>query len=211
VGLAYGVFLCLIALWLRLYRLRAQPRPQGKGDQVDLDVLDVPIGQIWSGPSVSDADVGGFGGGGGFSGGGGGSSWGNGPTTVSSGGGSSGGSSGKIGDVGDALDLDDLARWLIPVAIIGAIAFSVVIYIVYLAPVLFAELLLNAGLATGLYKRLMREERHSWLVTAVRSTVIPACVVALLLGVAGIIMQRAYPDAASIGVVAKHLRARIIK
>jgi hypothetical protein len=211
VGLAYVVFLGLVALWLRRYRLHARVRSEGKGAQVDLDVLDVPFDQLWTGGPAPEAEVG-FGGGGGFSGGGAGSSWGGGegPTTFSSVAHvnlSDGASLEGHGDFG-GLDLDEGAIWLVPVAIVGAIVLGGVIYVIYLAPVLLAELLLDAGLAAGLYKRLMREERRSWLATAVRSTIIPVCFVAGLLALAGIIMQTVYPDATSIGIVAKHLQER---
>jgi len=208
VGLAYVVFLGLVALWLRRYRLHAHVRSEGKGAQVDLDVLNVPLDQLWS--AAPDAEPSGFGGGGGFSGGGGGTSWGEGPTTFSSVGHASmpdGASSLGHGDAG-GLDLDEGTIWLVPAAIVGAIVLGGVIYVIYLAPFLFAELLLDAGLAAGLYKRLMREERRSWLVTAVRNTMIPACLVAGALALAGAVMQSIYPDATSIGIVAKHLQER---
>ena len=118
---------------------------------------------------------------------------------MSSGGGSAGG--------GWDLDLDEGAVWLIPIAIIVAIALGVVTYLVYLAPTLFAELLLDAGLAAGLYHRLMRTERRSWLTTAIRNTVVPACFVAALLALAGTIMQAVVPTAVSIGGVVSQLRA----
>ena len=104
------------------------------------------------------------------------------------------------------LDLDDGALWLIPIAIIVAIVLCVVAYVLYLAPTLFAELLLDAGLAAGLYRRLLWVERRPWLLTAVRYTVIPACFVAALLALAGTIAQGVYPDAASVGAVVHHLK-----
>jgi hypothetical protein len=75
VALAYVVFLGLMALWLRRFRLRTRIRPRERGGvDVDLDVFDVPVGQLWSSPTP-EPDLTGFGGGGGFSGGGGGASW----------------------------------------------------------------------------------------------------------------------------------------
>jgi hypothetical protein len=50
-------------------------------------------------------------------------------------------------------------------------------------------------------------ERRRWLVTAIRGTILPACIVAMLLGAAGTVMQLAYPDAVSIGAVVRHLQA----
>ena len=107
---------------------------------------------------------------------------------------------------GWGLDLDEGALWIIPVTLIAAIAFGVVAYVVMLAPTLFAELLLDVGLAAGLYRRLVRTERRSWLTTAVRSTVVPACVAAALLGAAGAFMQSVAPDAVSIGGVVRHMQ-----
>jgi hypothetical protein len=210
VGLAYLVFLGRVALWLRRHRLRTRVRQRERGGvDVDLDVFHVPVGQLWSGSAAPEPDFAGFGGGGGFSGGGGGTSWGDGPASLShftDAGSAHGGSAG--GGIDFGLDLDEGALWLIPVAIIGAVALGVVVYVVYLAPALFAELLLDAGLAAGLYRRLMRTERRPWLRTAVRSTIVPACFVAALLGIAGAIMQGVYPDAVSIGPVVKHLQER---
>ena len=93
------------------------------------------------------------------------------------------------------------------ISIAVAIALGVVTYLVYFAPTLFAELLLDAGLAAGLYHRLLRTERRSWLTTAIRSTVVPACFVAALLALAGTIMQAVAPTAVSIGGVVGHLHA----
>jgi hypothetical protein len=211
VGVGYLAFLGLVRLWLRRFRLRARVTRRERGAHVDLDVLEFPIDQLFtSGPTPEPQFIG-FGHGGGFSGGGGGASWGDGsPTFVSAAGSSapragSGGSAGSGWDLD--LDLDEGALWLIPIAIIVAIALGVVTYIVYLAPTLFAELLLDAGLAAGLYHRLLRTGRRSWLTTAIRSTIIPACFVAALLALAGTIMQDVFPDAVSIGGVVSHLRA----
>jgi hypothetical protein len=204
---AYAVFLGLIRLWVRQYRVTAKATSKKSRYDFDLDLTDVPLDQLFSSAPADSFE--GFGGGGGFSGGGGGSDWGGGPSVSSSavappppasgGGGSSGGG-------GWDLDLDGDSVWLIPIAIIAAIVLCVIAYLTYLAPTLFAEVLLDAGLAAGLYRRLIREERSSWLRTAMRSTVIPACFVAALLALAGTIMQGVYPDAASIGVVVHHLK-----
>jgi hypothetical protein len=116
------------------------------------------------------------------------------------------GGGGSSGGGGWDLDFDGDSLWLIPVAIIAAVVLCVVAYLTYLAPTLFAEVLLDAGLAAGLYRKLIRMEPRSWLRTAVRNTVVPACFVAALLALAGAILQGVYPDAASIGVVVRHLK-----
>lgn len=111
------------------------------------------------------------------------------------------------GSGGWDLDLGGDGIWLVVVAAIAIIAFSILVYVVYIAPALFAELLLDAGLAAGLYRRLASLERRSWLATALRRTAIPAASIAVLLGIGGHIMQAVYPDAVSIGRVVDHVRA----
>jgi hypothetical protein len=209
VGVAYLVFLGLVKLWLRRYRLRTRVTAHQGSTQVDLDVLELPIDQLFSFGTTADPAPFSFGGGGGFSGAGGGTAWGDGPTSFSSPVASvpsSGGGGGGGGGSWD-LDLDEGALWLIPVALILAIVLGVIGYLVYLAPTLFAELLLDAGLAAGLYRRLLRTERRSWLTTAIRTTIVPACFVAALLALAGTIMQAVYPDVMSIGGVVAHLES----
>jgi hypothetical protein len=208
VGVGYLAFLGLVRLWLRRFRLRARVTRRERGAQVDLDVLEFPIDQLFTAGPAPEPQWIGFGHGGGFSGAGGGTSWGDGSPTFASSAVSpapSGGSGVSAGGAWD-LDLDEGALWLIPIAIIVAIALGVVTYLVYLAPTLFAEMLLDAGLAAGLYHRLLRTGHRSWLTTAVRNTVIPACFVAALLALAGTIMQGVYPDAVSIGGIVRHLQ-----
>jgi len=204
-GIGYTVFLGMVWLWLRRYRLTAKPTSKRERGGFDIDIAQLPFDELFS--SAPDAFEG-FGGGGGFSGGGGGSAWSGeslptlhavAPLPRAGGGTVSGGG-------GWDLDLDEGALWLIPIAIIAAIVLCVVAYVLFLAPTLFAELLLDAGLAAGLYRRLLRVERRPWLLTAVRYTVIPACFVAALLALAGTIAQGVYPDAASVGAVVHHLK-----
>jgi hypothetical protein len=201
VGIAYLAFLGLVGLWLRRFRLRARQRRDSGDADVDFDVTDVPFDNLFrSTPAPFE-----FGGGGGYSGAGGGSSWGEAvvvprPAPVMA---------PEPRASGWCVDLDvDEGGIILVLLLIGALALSVVLYVVWTAPVLFAELLLDAGLAAGLYRRLSRIERRRWLFTAVRATLIPACIVALLLGAAGTLMQIRYPDAASIGPVIRHWQAR---
>ena len=202
VGVGYVAFLGLARLWLRRYRLRAR----GRDSHLELEVDELSIGDFFSpepDPYPRAVERGG-----GSSGEGGEASWDDDSASLTltdassapdvGGGGGSGG--------GWGLDLDDGALWIIPVALIVAIAFGVLAYMVMLAPTLFAELLLDVGLAAGLYRRLVRTERRPWLTTAVRSTIIPACFTAALLAAAGAFMQSVAPDAVSIGGVVRHVR-----
>lgn len=210
--LGYGVFLGLVWLWLRRYRLTTRIRQEHNRHHVDLDVTEFPLDQFFT-SSPSPDHFGGFGGGGGSSGAGGGSDWTDASVALNSAAHGSHGASGVSsgGGGGWDLDLDEGALWLIPIAIIAAIVLCVVAYLLYLAPTLFAELLLDAGLAAGLYRKLLHAERRSWLVTAVRSTAIPACFVAALLALAGTIMQGVYPDAVSVGAVVRHLQQSSVR
>lgn len=211
-GIAYAVFLGLVWVWLRRYRLATHISRERDRTRVDLDIAELPFDQFFSSASpVTHFD--GFGGGGGFDGGGGGSDWTDVPTSFNSVTAASHAGAGGSGAGGGGwdLDLDEGALWLVPIAIIAAVVLCVVAYLLYLAPTLFAELLLDAGLATGLYRTLLRAEPRSWLATAVRSTAIPACFVAALLALAGAIMQGVYPDAASVGTVVRHLQASHIE
>jgi len=202
VGLAYLAFLGLIAIWLRRFRLHAKSTSDQKEPSLDFDLVELPVDAMWNVEPRTE-----FGGAGGFSGGGATGSW-----TESAGstaivrGVASRPTTGPARGGGDGwgfdFDFGDGAMWLLLVTIIAALALSVVTYVVYISPGLLAELLLDAGLAAGLYRRLAGIERRSWLSTAIRRTVIPAVLVAGLLAVAGSIMQHVYPDTVSVGGVA---------
>ena len=112
------------------------------------------------------------------------------------------------GDIGsgagiaDIFDLDEIVFLIVAVvAIIGALAAS--LYIVYMAPALFAEVLVDGFVVTCLYRRLKKGEPRHWIYGAVRRTWIPALVTVLLFGLAGYAMQRLAPTANSIGDVCR--------
>lgn len=102
--------------------------------------------------------------------------------------------------LGDAAVVDDPRGWLVVLllAVIAALALSMV-WVIYIAPVLFAELLVDAVLAAGLYWRLRRGTGDRWLGTALRHTAFPFCCAALLVALAGWGMQEHRPDAKSLG------------
>jgi hypothetical protein len=195
---AYAVFLLLLQIWLKLQR------DGWEGD--GLDLLEVPLS---SGGSGGGPGGGGFTGGGGRFGGGGASSSYESPASAvrmplksSGGGGGGGGSSkGSGGGFSFSLDLDD-GGFLVVIAIaaIAVAAFGAAIYLIWSAPILLAEVLVDGLIMTGLYRRLKRtEDPDHWMVGAVRRTWIPALVVVILFSFAGWLLQRAVPDARSIG------------
>ncbi|MBA2733109.1 MAG: hypothetical protein H0U54_09505 [Acidobacteria bacterium] len=149
-----------------------------------------------------------FSGGGGDAGGAGaGGSWGQGLFSSSSpsssgSGGSSSASSGSGG--GGGLDLDE--GFFIIVAIVAiAGALIAILYVVYVAPALLAEILVDGVLVAGLYRKLKGVEQRHWLRAAVRQTILPALIAAMLFSVAGYALQRAAPKAHSIGEVWRYV------
>ena len=73
------------------------------------------------------------------------------------------------------------------------------LFVVWTAPLLFAEILVDALLAAGLYRRLRGLERQHWMVAAVKRTVIPFVLTTVLVAGAGWGMQAYAPEARSIG------------
>lgn len=106
----------------------------------------------------------------------------------------------SLGEAATSAAGDDPRAWLLVplLAVLAALALSVA-WVIYIAPVLFAELLVDAVLAAGLYRRLRRDAGGSWLATALRHTAIPFACAALLVALAGWGMQEHQPDAKSLG------------
>jgi len=183
---AYLAFLCLLWLWMRT---RSE------------DYVDLPDGTDFSPGYNSHGDGFAWNGGGGQSGGGGASASFDSPSVSSS-----FSSENTLGDAfGSVADADELA---IPLLVMGLVLILLLssLFVVYSAPVLFAELLLDGVLAAGLYRRLRRIETRHWLETAVRRTLWPFVLTALLLAAVGYGMAIYVPGADSIGDVLHHVR-----
>lgn len=182
VCVAYLVFLLLLWLWLRT-------RAEDYADIPDLSGL-VPSRC----DKAQDGAV--FKGKGGEADGGGASGWFD--STDGCGAGAA-----EPGDaVGNALstaaEAEELAIPLVVIVLLGAALFSS-LFVVYSAPLLFAELLVDGVLAASLYKRLRGVEKRHWLETAVRRTVVPFALTAVLAAAAGMAMALYAPGANSIG------------
>ncbi|HET6892446.1 MAG TPA: hypothetical protein VFH31_15190, partial [Pyrinomonadaceae bacterium] len=173
---AYGVFLVLLALWLWLQR-RSR----------DIDLPDFfPGGSSEPGDSLN------FGGSDDFGGAGAGGSWqAEAPSSLSV---SSTGGGSHSHSVGLDLDLDEGCLIILAiVALVGGIIAS--LYIVYIAPVLLAEILVDGALVAGLYKRVKPIEQRHWLRAALRRTLLPALLAMLFFSLAGFALQKVVPDA----------------
>lgn len=81
---------------------------------------------------------------------------------------------------------------------------AVCAYVVWTAPALFAEILVDAAVMTGVYKKLERTDASFWVLGAFRRTWIPALLLALFLGTVGMAMEKIAPEAKSIGPVLHH-------
>ncbi|MES2355426.1 MAG: hypothetical protein V4568_13710 [Pseudomonadota bacterium] len=201
VAIAYAAFLFFLLCWLRLRR-----------DDLldDLDSLDSLTPDSPSGAS-SSSDCHAFeepwqAGGGQFGGGGASGSFEETPhatqifSEVSS---RSSDEGSNISHAAETLDLEELAIVLLAIAALAGAAWAA-LWIVWAAPALLAELLLDAALAAGLYRRLRGVSGNYWLRTAIRRTGWQFAVVAILFALAGGLMQIYAPEAKSIGQVIRH-------
>ena len=178
-GCAYLFFLFLIWLWLRT-------TPD------DYLLVDASFSGGPTGTASSEAPPAFPSGGGGDFGGGGASGAFDDPTSVTA--------SKSTLSFPDA-DADELTIPLVVIALSATVAVASV-YVVSIAPVLFAEVLVDGALSYALFNRLRREqERRHWLSSALRRTIIPFVLTAIFLGVAGYAMQIHAPGAKSIGQV----------
>jgi hypothetical protein len=199
IAVAYFVFIALIGFWLWLQR---------NDLDADIDIIPdltgvgVPLPDLSDASSVIPSGLSGQGGD--FAGGGAGGSWKAemslpvphfsastaGPSSGSSGGGGSFDLSG--------LDADD-AVWIV-LAVLALLGGLIAIgYVVYIAPVLFTEVLADSLFAASLYKSVKKARGDLWLSTVVRKTIIPAIVVLVFFTLAGYFVQRAFPETSSLG------------
>lgn len=115
------------------------------------------------------------------------------------------GSAGEV--VGSAAEADE---WAIPVvAVVLAIGIAVAsFYVVYIAPVLFAEVLVDGALSCALFRHLRGQEPRHWLSSTFRRTAVPFAATAVFLVAVGAAMAAYAPGAKSIGQVMKHAGAQ---
>lgn len=205
VVIAYGVFLLLLRVWLYIQR-------RGWEEMVDVaDLADV----VDAAPDGVGAATDTFSGGGGSFGGGGSSADFDEPISL----GLSprppspaalpkgGGGKGSGFDLGFDLDEGGFLV-LLAVLIVAVAALGAALWVVWTAPALLAEVLVDGLIMTGLYRRLKRtEDTSSWLFSAMRRTWIPAVVAAVLFSIAGGLLHRAVPEARSLGAAWKAVRA----
>ncbi len=188
-GIAYMGFLLLLWLWLRT-------RAEDYADFPDVANFDSsPSSAPDAFPNVYSGSGGEF-----------------------SGGGASGSFDGPIvpspiatdsGPVGDALasvsEAEEFAIPLVVIILAGTLLLSS-FYMVYSAPMLFAELLVDGVLSASLYRKLRGLETRHWLETAIRRTAWPFAFTATIVSSAGWGMAQYAPEAHSIGDVMVHAK-----
>lgn len=109
--------------------------------------------------------------------------------------------------VGTVSEADELAVPLIAIVLAVGLALAS-LYVVYIAPVLFAELLVDGALSYALFRHLRAEDRRHWVTSALRHTLVPFVVTALFLALVGGTMSWFAPGAKSIGQVVERLGSK---
>lgn len=199
---AYAVFLLLLRLWLFLHS-----REQF-GDPTDLGLELLPSDLVGAAGARAGGGASSFGGGGDFGGGGAGGSWGGGvgeglskasPASVTGGAGGGGGG-GLLDSLDVGVDDEGCVFFLLALALVVAGTLAA-LYVVYAAPLLLAEILVEGVLLSGLYRGMKGARRAggNWLGAAVRRTWLPVLLTLLTFSAAGYLLQRAAPRARSIG------------
>lgn len=184
-GVAYLMFLVFLWLWLRT---RAE------------DYTDIPDVSGTTSSSSDSASACHSGKGGDFGGGGASGSFDSPADGISS----IGDSGGSVGDtLGTVAEAEEFAIPLAVLILIGAMVFSS-LFLVYSAPMLFAELLVDGVLSASLYRRLRGLETRHWLETAFRRTAWPFILTAAIISASGWAMTLYAPGAHSIGDVVFH-------
>ena len=114
---------------------------------------------------------------------------------------------GSMKAVGEAAasvgEADELAIPIFAIVLAAGLALAS-LYVVYIAPVIFAELLVDGALSYALLRRLRSDDRPLWLASAVRRTAIPFAVTAVFLSAVGAGLSAYAPGATSIGQVLEH-------
>lgn len=119
------------------------------------------------------------------------------------------GAGGEIaGEAAGALDFDELVLVLIVLAALCA-GLAICLYIVWTAPALLAEVLVDGVVMTAIYRKMRVAGGQYWVYGALRRTWIPAVVLAGLFAIAGYAMLQFAPHAHSIGQFVSSLSGRI--
>ena len=185
----YATFLLLIRGWIAWHR-RASSHATGRSDRADLvghtaDLVDIGLADISLPTRIPNAAESVMFAGGRSGGGGAGVSW--------------AGSSKSVSSPFDLdVDVDDL--WPIVLAVVCVLGAAIaIVWVIYSAPVLLAEVAVDAAIVSGVYRKLKKREPAHWAMTVVRHTALPAVAIIIFATLAGYALQKIAPEARSIG------------
>jgi hypothetical protein len=176
--IAYGVFLMLLRFWLWANGRKSKSDPADIDLEVPCDLIDEAVTSPQSLHYSGSEDL------------------------------CTGGANATADSFSSGFDFDldfDGLVFLVIVLLLLIAVFIPALYVIYIAPVFLAEILIDGVLLVGLYKRVRKVEHPHWLRAAVRTTAIPALSVAVLFSIVGFAMQKAVPAAHSIGDVWRSL------
>ena len=103
---------------------------------------------------------------------------------------------------GSVVEADELAIPLVAIALAIGIALAS-LYVIYIAPILFAEVLVDGALSYALFRHLRGQDPQHWLSSTFRRTALPFAATAVFLIAVGVAMAAYAPGARSIGQVLK--------
>jgi hypothetical protein len=101
------------------------------------------------------------------------------------------------------LDLDDGWIWICVAAVCAVGGVLAVAYVISIAPILLAEVALDAAIISTLYRRLRADEQGHWLTTVVTRTWLAAAVIIVFAALGGFALNLWTPDSRSIGDVVR--------
>ena len=97
-------------------------------------------------------------------------------------------------------DADEFAIPLMAIVLAFGLALAS-FYVIYIAPTLLAEVLVDGTLSFALYRYIRGDDPAHWLVTAIRRSFLPFLATAVFLAIMGAAMAAYAPGAKSIGEV----------
>lgn len=95
-------------------------------------------------------------------------------------------------DVGDGI-------WLLPVLLLSGGVLIALFWVVWISPVLLAEVALDAALSAGLYRHLRRQQDGDWLFSTVAHTWKPFLLALICALIIGAVLSYFSPDASTLG------------
>lgn len=105
--------------------------------------------------------------------------------------------------LGSVTDADELTIPLVVIFVLLGLAFAS-FYVIYVAPLLLAEVLVDGAIAYAFFRHIRGLDPHHWLSSAIRRSVVPFMLTALFLAAMGMLMTHYAPEARSVGDVMRH-------